>query len=410
MNIQVTTLANGMRIVSDYISTVETVSIGVFVKIGSRHETLAQNGVAHFLEHMAFKGTKRRSALDIAQEIEDVGGYLNAYTSRETTAYYARILKDDLSLAVDILADILQNSTFDPTEFDREREVILQEIGQSYDTPDDIVYDYFQETAYPDQPMGRPILGPASNIKSLSRETLMTFMSTLYAPDRMVLSAAGNVDHKTLVALAEQHFGSYAKRPVPEPVKSIYKGGDFREERPLEQLHVLLGFKGVDYYNDDMYTASLLSTIMGGGMASRLFQEIREKRGLVYSIYAFTSSYLDNGLLGVYAGTNPTNAKILIDVVLDEFRKIKEDLNGEEISRAKAQIKASILMGLESMSGRSKRWAENLLIYGRIIPTEETLNRIHDITLDQLTYFADRLFENPLTLTAVGPAQNLPRV
>ncbi len=410
MNIQITTLSNGMRVVTDHVSTVETVSVGVFVRVGSRYETLKQNGVAHFLEHMAFKGTKRRTALQIAQEIENVGGYLNAYTSRETTAYYARILKNDLGLAVDILADILQNSTFDPTEFNREREVILQEIGQSYDTPDDIVFDYFQETAYPNQPMGRPILGPAENIKKVSRETLMNFMSTLYAPERMVLSAAGNVDHKTLVALAETHFGNYAKRSLHEPVSSTYKGGDFREERPLEQLHVLLGFKGVDYLDPDMYTASVFATLMGGGMASRLFQEIREKRGLVYSIYAFTSCYQDNGLFGVYAGTNPKDAKVLTDVILDEFHKVKKDLNISEIDRAKSQMTAGILMGLESMSGRSKRWADNLLTYDRLIPIKETLDCIYAISPDQLTHFSNQLFDHPLTLTAVGPTANLPKI
>jgi len=410
MDLQITTLPNGMRIVTDHVSTVDTVSLGVFVRVGSRYETLAQNGTAHFLEHMAFKGTKRRRAVDIAQEIENVGGYLNAYTSREATAYYARILKDDIGLVVDILADILQNSTFDPTEFNREREVILQEIGQSYDTPDDIVYDYFQETAYPNQPMGCPILGPASNIKALSRETLMDFMSTLYAPERMVVSAAGNVNHQTLVNLVQTHFGNYARRPVTEPLTSAYEGGDFREERALEQLHVLLGFKGVDCYHDDMYTASVFATLMGGGMASRLFQEIREKRGLVYSIYAFTSSYQDTGLFGVYAGTNPTDAKTLMEVILEEFHKVKKELTLPEIDRAKAQIKAGILMGLESMSGRSKRWADNLLTYDRLIPIQETLDRIQSITPDQLSHFAGQLFTYPLTLAAVGPTQNLPRL
>ena len=303
MTVRTTTLDNGLRIVSDSMDNVETVSTGIWVDVGTRYETPEINGVSHFLEHMAFKGTERRTAREIVEEIEDVGGNLNAYTSRETTVYHAKVLKEDMPLAVDIIGDIAQNPTFDVDELERERGVILQEINQSNDTPDDVVFDYFQETAYPEQAVGRPVLGSTELVRDMSRETLMNYMQTNYTGSRMVLSAAGRLDHDTFVKLAEDAFGGLNKGNGADLETASYAGGDFRKERDLEQAHLLLGFDGISYNDDDFYTASVLSTLLGGGMSSRLFQEIREKHGLVYSIYSFLSCYSDGGLFGVYAGS-----------------------------------------------------------------------------------------------------------
>ncbi|HXA72502.1 MAG TPA: pitrilysin family protein, partial [Stellaceae bacterium] len=303
MVVRVSRLANGMRVVTDSMDTVETASIGVWVGVGTRHEPAEINGVAHMLEHMAFKGTERRSSLAIAKEIEAVGGHVNAYTSREQTAYYAKVLAGDVPLALDILSDILQHSVFDAAELERERQVILQEIGQAEDTPDDIVFDYFQECAFPDQGMGRPVLGRAEIIRRLDRGTIADYMHRHYGAAGMVLAAAGKLDHDQVVSLAERLFTALPEVAVARAEAPRYKGGDLRKVRDLEQVHVVLGFPGLAFNDPDYHALSVLSAALGGGMSSRLFQEIREKRGLVYSIYSFIHAYSDSGLFGIYAGT-----------------------------------------------------------------------------------------------------------
>ena len=312
MTIGLSTLSNGLRIATDRIDTVDTVSLGLWVDVGTRHEPAEVNGVAHFLEHMAFKGTERRSALVIAEEIEAVGGQLNAYTSRESTAYYAKVLKEDLPLAVDILADILQHSTFASAELERERTVILQEIGQANDTPDDIVFDHFQECAYPEQAMGRPVLGRPEIIRRLDRDAVVAYQRDHYGAERMVLAAAGNLEHDRLGDLAEKLLADLPAKRAVETEVARYTGGDRREPRDLEQLHLVLGFPGPSLAEPDFYTASVLSTALGGGMSSRLFQEIREKRGLVYAIHSFVHGYRDSGLFGIYAGTGESEAAELV--------------------------------------------------------------------------------------------------
>lgn len=406
MTVEITTLKNGIRVVTDTLKEVESASLGIWVKAGTRNETAANNGVAHFLEHMAFKGTEKRSAQDIAEAIENVGGYLNAYTSREVTAYYARVLKNDSNLALDVLTDILQNSLFQETEMQKEREVILQEIGQSIDTPDDIIFDYFQEMAFPDQPMGYSILGPADNIKTMPATTLKKFMDDHYHGPRMVVSASGNVSHKEICAAAEKLSPNHAKPPVKNTPVS-YKGTKKIFHRDLEQAHILMGFEGVSSQDDQYYTASLASIILGGGMSSRLFQEIREKRGLVYSIYTFSSVYSDAGLFGLYAGTSPDDAQQLYDVTLAELDKAQHTITSEELERAKAQIKSSLLMGLESSSSRAKRNAQNLLIHNRIIGIEEIKEKINAVTPQHIEMFIKKLLQSPMTLTALGNENKL---
>jgi predicted Zn-dependent peptidase len=356
---------------------------------------------------MAFKGTERRTALQIAEEIEAVGGYLNAYTGRETTAYYARILKEDVSLAVDILSDILQYSTFDEVEFQKEQSVIIQEIGQSNDTPDDVVFDYFQETCFPGHSMGWPTLGTVDVIQSLKPETVKNYMKRHYGAKQMVFSAAGNIDHNALVQMVSKGFTNLTPDCSHTPTPARYKGGDYRQNKDLEQVHVLLGFEGVPYGHKDYYALSVLSTLLGGGMSSRLFQEIREKRGLVYTVYSYMSSYKDAGVFGIYAGTGEDEVKELFPVVCEQLKTLGSTLNETEINKAKAQLKASLMMGLESTSNRCERLANHILIYGRPLSSAEIIKSINDVTKEDLKSLSARLFKSPLTLTTLGPIKNV---
>jgi len=408
VSIKVSTLENGLRVATDSTSSVETASVGIWVHAGSRNETPEINGVAHFLEHMAFKGTLSRSAVEIAETIENVGGYLNAYTSREITAYYARVLKEHVPLAIDLLADILQNSVFDPEEMQKERSVILQEIGQTQDTPDDVVFDHFQHTAFPDQPMGFSILGPASNIQAMPRETLIQFMDKQYSPRHMVLAAAGNVDHDQVLQYAQEKCGGFQHKPRQLVQPGIYEGGEFRESKTLEQLHLVLGYEGVSSQGRDHYIASIASSCLGGGMSSRLFQEVREKRGLVYSIYTFASAYHETGSFGVYMGTSEKDGSDILKVVLEELQKSTYSLNETEIQRAKAQLKASILMSYESTSSRVRKLAQNLLFFDRIIPGSEIIDTIESVTLQEAQQFITQMIQSPMTLACLGPVNKVP--
>ena len=402
-DVRVSTLDNGLRVVTDPMPTVETVSVDVWVATGTRHEHPAINGVSHLLEHMAFKGTRRRSALEIAAQIEDVGGHLNAYTSRENTAYFAKILKEDTALAVDIIADILQDSVMDAEELERERSVIIQEINQALDTPDDIVFDHFQETAYPDQPMGRPVLGTAELVGAMERDTVIDYMRQHYGARNMILVGAGRIEHEALTTLAADAFSglSPGQEPVAEPTR--YEGGDFRENRELEQAHVVLGFAGISYEDPDFHAASVLSTLLGGGMSSRLFQEVREKRGLAYSVYSFLSCYRDGGLFGIYAGTGAKEAGEIIPVVADEILKVRDSVSEDEMARARAQLKSSILMSLESTSSRCEQLARQVMIFGRPIPVAETVAKIEAVDGAAVTRAAQRMTAGKPVLAALGP-------
>jgi predicted Zn-dependent peptidase len=410
MTIRVTRLANGLRVASDRMDSVETASIGVWADVGTRNEPAEINGVSHLLEHMAFKGTTRRSARAIAEEIEAVGGHLNAYTAREQTAYYARILADDMPLAVDIIADILQHSTFDAEELARERAVVLQEIGQAEDTPDDIIFDYFQAAAFPDQAMGRPVLGKAEIVRDMRGETISAYMRQHYAPERLVLAAAGRVDHDWLVEVATRAFTDLSRGGANTPEPASYIGGESRIERDLEQVHVVLGLPGVGYLDPDHYALGILSTLFGGGMSSRLFQEIREKRGLVYSIYSFASAFRDGGIFGIYAGTGENEAAEILPLVIEELRRLPATLTSEELARARAQAKAGVLMARESTSNRAEQLASQLLIYGRPLPSEEIIQRIEAVDAAQLARVARRLMAGTPTLAALGPLGHLARL
>ena len=406
-DIQISTLANGLRVVTDRMPTVESVSLGVWVRAGTRYELPQVNGVAHLLEHMIFKGTQRRSAREIAEEIEAVGGSVNAYTSRETTAYYAKVLKDDARLAVDVLADIVQHSVVDDVELGRERSVVLQEIGQAHDTPDDVVFDHFQSTAFPDQPLGRPVLGKSDIVANLSRDAIVGFRDEHYRTSRMVVAAAGNIEHDQFVAHAEQVFGDLQSGGEVVPEEASYNSGEYREVRDLEQIHLVVGFRGAPIGTPEFYTMSVLSNLFGGGMSSRLFQEIREERGLVYSIDTFMSAFADTGLFGVYAGTGTEQIGELIPALCDQITGLADSLRDDEVRRARAQLKSSLLMALESTGARCEQVAQHLLIFGRVMPIEELVAKIDAIGAEQIGALARQIFSKPPVVAAVGPLDNL---
>ena len=403
MTVTVTELPNGLRVVSDTMDQVETVSLGAWVEVGARDEDADINGISHLLEHMAFKGTQRRDAKAIAEEIENVGGHLNAYTTRESTAYYAKIMKEDMPLAVDIIADILQHSVMDSTELSREQDVIVQEINQSFDTPDDVVFDYFQETAFPDQALGRPVLGTADLVRAMTPDTLLGYIGKHYSATGMVFAAAGNLDHQRLVDLAEDAFDS-----LPEPTnggheQARYVGGDSHQTRDLEQAHVLVGLEGMAFDDPDFYAASVMSTVLGGGMSSRLFQEIREKRGMAYAIYAYLQCYTDGGLFGVYAGTDKSQVEELVPLIFAQIKEISGGLLDTEIARARSQIKAGILMSLESTSSRSEQLARQMMVFKKPLSIEDTIAKVEAVDEDAIKRVADRLLASPPTLTTLGP-------
>lgn len=404
MSVRLTTLPNGLRVVSDRMREVETVSVGVWIAAGSRCESPRLNGAAHFLEHMLFKGTARRSALDIAADIEAVGGQMNAYTGRDVTAFYVRLLKEDLALGLDVLADMLLAPALDTAELERERGVVLQEIAQAHDTPDDIVFDDWQETAFPDQAVGRPVLGRPDTVARLSRADIAGYRAAHYGADRMVLSASGKLEHDALVDLAARLFAE-ARPAGPTPLETPrYVGGERHLARDLEQLHLVLGFPGPGLVDEAGGAAmGILATALGGGMSSRLFQEIREKRGLVYAVHAFTQAQADCGLFGVYAGTGPGEAAELVPVLCDELVRATEGLSAEEFDRAKAQLKASLLMGLESCPARCEQLGQHMLVYGRPRGPGEIVELIDAVTPDAVTAQARAMLAAPPTLAAIGP-------
>jgi predicted Zn-dependent peptidase len=407
LSVQVTTLANGLRVVTDTMMSVETVAVGVWVAAGTRHETADINGISHLLEHMAFKGTARRSAQAIAEEMDNVGGQLNAYTSRDHTAYYAKVLKEDLGLAVDIISDILLNSTMDAEELAREQHVVVQEIHQADDTPDDIIFDHFQSAAFPDQPMGWPVLGKEAIVRAVTPERLRSYMGTNYGADNMVASASGNVDHATFVALVDRAFAALPRQSAVSEVGGQYIGGDMRQARDLEQIHVVLGFGGVAHNDPDFYNIGALSTLLGEGMSSRLFQEIREKRGLAYSVFSNTQSFSDTGLFSIYLGTGRDDVKKLVPILRDEIKKVTETVSDDEVKRARAQIKAGLLMSLESPSSRCAQSARQIMVYGRPLTTPEVIAKVEAVDAAGITRVAQRIFSGPATLAALGGKKSL---
>lgn len=404
--VKINQLSNGLTVATDSIDSFETVSVGLFVNVGSVNENDKQTGVSHFLEHMAFKGTKARSALEISYAIESVGGFINAYTSKEVTAFHAKVLKEDVKLAVDIITDIVQHSTFDAAEFAKEQGVIIQEIRQLNDDPDDFVFDMFQAKCFDNERLGTQILGSEKDILSFTPADLSSYLNTKYSTDKMIMSASGNVNHDEFLDIVDG-FTTGMKKFNVEPVeKQIYKGGFTFKQKDLEQTHLILGFEGLSHTSDEKFSLSILSTILGGGMSSRLFQEIREKRGLVYSVFSFCSNYKDTGTFGIYAACEDDKAKEVIEITTKELEKIRRDITDEELQKAKVQLKASLMMGLESSSTRMERLANQYLHLGRSIPPSEVISQIDSITKDDLRRTADKVLNTRQTLALIGKGKD----
>ena len=392
MTVTVTTLDNGLRVASHTMPHLGTVSLGVWVGVGARDETIAQHGICHLLEHMAFKGTRRRSARQIAEEIEMVGGDLNAATSLEMTAYYVRVLEPDVELALEILADILQNSRFDAKELRLEKEVVLQEIAGIQDIPDELAYDLVQATAFPDQGVGRPVIGTPESVRALSTDSLFGHLRERYVAPRMVVAAAGAIEHEALVRHARALFGGLSSTSAAHGDAARFVGGAGGLDREFEQAHVIVGFDSPAYVDEDFFRAQVFAGLLGGGMSSRLFQKAREERGLCYSIYASAWGLRDGGLFSVHAATGAELVDELAGLVAAELEDCAAGGIGEgELARAKAQIKAGLLMSLESSGARAEQMARQLLGLDRIIDIHELIARVEAESVDSLREFADRL-------------------
>lgn len=410
MHLNETRLANGLTVISDHMPHLETVALGVWVGTGARHESSREHGICHFIEHMAFKGTALRTARQIAEGIEEVGGELNAATSLDSTAFYARLLKGDLAIALEILADIMLAPTYPGEELERERNVILQEIAATRDSPEEIVLDLLQDAAFPRQPLGRPILGTTRTVGRFSANDMHRFREARYHAGGMVLSAAGNVDHAALVRHAEALFGALrgGKRVVPKPAK--YAGGVRLSSRRFEQAHVVMGYQSPSYREPEFYAAQVFSGLFGGGMSSRLFQEVREKRGLCYAIGSSAWGLGDTGMFSIHAATGTETMSALIDVVSTELDKAAATPpDAGEMRRAKAQLKAGLLMSLESPIGRAEQMARQMLALGRLMPTEELIEKVDAVDAGQVRGLAERIVAGSKLSFALAGAGKLGR-
>ena len=408
MSVEVTRLESGLHVVTDSMPHLETASLGVFVGAGSRDEHPDEHGISHLLEHMAFKGTTRRTARQIAEEIEAVGGDLNAATGVETTAYYARMLKADVPLALDVLADILSDPAFDPEELQREQNVVVQEIGAAEDAPDDMVFERLQETAFPAQPMGRSILGKRETVRSFDRKRLGAYLKRNYRAPDMVVVVAGAVDHRAVVGEVTERFAGFVGPAAPAPEAARFAGGSHIETRDLEQVHVALAMQGVPQRDPELFSLQIFTSALGGGMSSRLFQEVREIRGLCYSIYAYHAAYSDTGMFGLYAGTDAADVPELMRVVVGEIENAGLNLSEAEVNRAKVQMKASLLMALESSGARAEQIARQMFAWGRPVPVEELVARIEAVTVDSARAAGRALITRGRpALSVLGPGPGL---
>lgn len=407
----ITTLPSGLTIVSANMASAETVSVGFWVNAGARDERVAEHGIAHMLEHMAFKGTEDRSAADIAREVEDKGGYINAHTSREETAYYLRLMAEDLDFGVDLLADILINSTFPEDEVEREKGVIIQEIGQALDTPDDVVFDLFQHISHPDNPMGRPILGTTESVNSFKRDDLFAFQKRHYAASSIVVSAAGCVDHDHLVKIVSAAFSDLPhqhgrdQRQLPSWPKRPLSNRQIMT-RELEQAHLVVGLPGLSFASNDRMAMSALAILYGGGMSSRLFQEAREKRGLCYSVFAFGQSFSDAGVMAVYAGTSQQDASDMVKLIGQELVDIAGHASQDETARAVAQMRAGLRMQLESVANVAETMARQMMVFGHLKSPSQWLEEMDALTVDDIRRVAETMLSSGPVLAGIGPGND----
>ncbi len=401
-------LPNGVRIVTEKIDTVQSASIGIWVGVGARDEADPLRGISHVIEHMLFKGTETRTAQQVADAIDSVGGYLNAFTDKEYTCYYARILSEHIGIAVDVLSDMFLHSKVDPTELAREQNVILEEIKRHEDQPDDLVHDVFYQTIWPNHVLGKSVIGTAQTVASFTHDDLVGYMHKRYTPDTIVIAAAGNLEHSQVVEMIAERFGGLTgtRADWREPDEKAQAHLDTEcVSKPVEQVHVVMGVPGFSQSEDDRYKLSVLDTVMGGGMSSRLFQEIREKRGLAYSVGSYTTSYREGGLFAVYAGTSPDTAGDVVSIVKEEFAKVTaNNVTEAELNRAKNQVRGGMVMAQESMSSRMMRIGKNELVHGRVIPYDEILGKIQAFTLGDIHDVTEKIFgKGEFAMAQVGP-------
>lgn len=407
----ITTLPSGLTVVTERMDHVKTASIQVTFGVGGRDERPDEHGISHLLEHMAFKGTTRRTPRGIAEEIEAVGGDLNAATASESTTYYAKVLGEDVPVACDILSDILTDPLFHPAELVKEKNVIVQEIGAAEDDPDDVVTDAFIAAAYPGQPLGRTILGTPAAVRSATPDKLRTYMERSYRASRAVVSAAGAVDHGRIVDWAAERFAGLDGTPPPDAEPAAYKGGVAIIPRPLEQTNLVLGFEGMNYRDPDIYAVGIFNNLLGGGLSSRLFQDVREEHGLCYEIQSFHWSYGDTGVFGISAGTDPGDAVDLVKLTMDVLHAAVDGATEAEVGRAKAQMKVGLLGALESSSARTDQLARQVLAFGRLYDLEEIAAKIEAVTVEDARAAGARLVRSsPLSFAAIGPKRGLDKL
>jgi len=402
-----TVLPNGVRIITEEIEHVRSAAIGVWVGAGSRDEREGYEGISHFMEHMFFKGTERRTARELAESLEAVGGQLNAFTTKEYTCYYVKVLDEDLDLAIDVLSDMFFHSLFDEKEIEKEKNVVIEEIKMYEDSPDELIHDIFSEHVWNEHPLGKPILGTEESIGALSREKIMSFLSEHYAPDNVVIAVAGKIKHEDVVAKLTDQFGTFKRggRRVLEGTP-VGQKVEYYQKKDTEQMHILLGVPGLGQDDDDIYAMHIFNNILGGGLSSRLFQEIREQRGLAYSVYSYHATYVDAGLFAVYAGTSPKNTKEVIECILQELKEIRQQgISESELARTKAQIKGGLYLGLEAVSSRMSRLGKTELTYNRVLSPEEVVGKLEKVTLEDVSRLIGRLWQREkISIMTLGPA------
>ena len=403
---QKTVLPNGVRVITEEIEHVRSVSVGLWVGAGSRDEVKGYEGISHFIEHMFFKGTAKRTARDLAESLEAVGGQLNAFTTKEYTCYYVKVLDEDLDLAIDVLSDMFFSSLFDEKEIEKEKNVVIEEIKMYEDSPDELIHDLFSEYVWNDHPLGRPILGTVDSIRSLSREKILDYMEQHYAPDNFVIAVAGKINNGEILQKLSLLFKDF-KRGGRRVLEGTPTGRTIERfiTKETEQMHLILGVPGLGQNDKDIYPMHILNNILGGGLSSRLFQEIREQRGLAYSVYSYHSTYVDTGLFAIYAGTSPNNTKEVVECILTEIGKIKvAGITTQELERTKAQIKGGLYLGLESVSSRMSRLGKTELTYDRVLTPEDVVQKLDKVTLEDVQRVVNQLWQrDKVSLTMMGP-------
>jgi predicted Zn-dependent peptidase len=404
---QLTTLPSGVTVVTETMPSVRSATLGLWIGVGSRDEGPDEAGCSHFLEHLLFKGTSRRSARAIAEELDAIGGEMNAFTSKEVTCFYARVLDRDLPVAFDVLADMLVDATNTPEDVDAERQVVLSELDIHHDTPDDLVHSDFSEVVLGEHPLALETLGSFESITSMARDTVHGYYLDRYRPENLTVAAAGNLDHDAVVALTDDLLGDLGRpggRRTTRTAPSSFGEGDVNlRQRPTEQAHVVLGVPGISQCDDDRWALRVLNTLLGGGMSSRLFQEIREQRGLAYSTYSYASSYTDGGIFGAYVGTAPGKVDEAVDLLRHELDRVVDDVTDAEVERAKGALKGGTVLSLEDTGSRMTRLGKQVATGTEIVTVDEALERIASVDLDDVRRVAERVLRQPRDLAVVGP-------